>query len=972
MKNKYVDLEVLNHGLKELATKINSVFRKIKDSYTKTEIDDKFTSMAKGMNWKPSVATKVDLEALTDNSKSDTRIVEDESKIYMYNGTSWEGIGSSANVPKATINNDGLMSKEDFTKLEGIELDKYETKEDFNTKLGRLTSLNTDNKDSVVSAINEVKEGVNNTVKIDDTVVDTNKVYSSKKINDTYVKKEENKSLVPDSEIEKIHTHTNKNYLDKISENAEGKPLYNGNIIGDDLKPATKDTLGGIKVGDNLTINAEGVLSAKSGNSIDDTNISTNTTYSSEKIEGKFVGEIEGYTDDELKAMLGLSEDDKDLIKNLITDDSVIDTAKTWNSSVLNKKFNNIHTHSNKDDLDKLGHDEKGNLTYNEVVVGGSSSSITVDTELNSTSENPVQNKVVKEAIDKNGYIIFDSQEEMDNFLNSSIAKPSIFGNLNGVLKKISLVHVDEETKNVDIINEKPTVTGLNGLTASEKPTSWYIKIPQHTSSMKLSVKTEGNGRYVGSVIYIAKEEQNSYTLLKRIDGVLISGSNWTDLTVSIDSQYTKGDCIVISVSDNCTYINAENSTVTTEAYDILAWVDNSITVDAELNSTSENPVQNKVINAKLDEVFQSVSNGKTRLETAITDMGGTVSKAGYVATFNELDNSIKTISQSIPIKYSTLPNWVASCNQDTIFREAPCCVCVDGYVYLLGGKVGNSCVSSLSIYDADNDKWINGTTTGITSGFSYGSSCFVSGYWYIVGGYNGSSTINTVYKAKITSKSTKLSFSKCANIPISLACISVNCVDNKIYAFGGWRGGNYINNVYVYNIITDTWSITECILPNKMAAISNCVYNNKIYLISGMIYTDDNKFRESTAKQMFNPSTKTLTQLSKIDSSIGIGGGFMNSVSFNNCIYVVGGASESIDGSWHPYMREWSYIYNCITDTIKIIKSIPIPRVGSATCYYNNRVYCIGGQSNGDILGLNKEHTTGGDDSLIQIYIVE
>ena len=316
MKHKYVDLEVLNHGFKELATKINSVFRKIKDSYTKTEIDDKFTSMAKGMNWKPSVATKVDLEALTDNSKSDTRIVEDESKIYMYNGTSWEGIGSSANVPKATIDNDGLMSKEDFTKLKGIELDKYETKEDFNTKVGKLTSLNTDNKDSVVSAINEVKEGVNNTVKIDDTVVYANKTYSSKKINDTYVKKEKNKSLVPNSEIEKIHTHTNKAYLDKIGENVNGKLTYKGKEI---------DTGG-------------------SGANIDDTNISTDTTYSSEKIEGKFVGEIEGYTDDELKAMLGLSEDDKDLIKNLITDDSVIDTTKTWNSSVLNKKFNEIKT----------------------------------------------------------------------------------------------------------------------------------------------------------------------------------------------------------------------------------------------------------------------------------------------------------------------------------------------------------------------------------------------------------------------------------------------------------------------------------------------------------------------------------------------------------------------------------------------------------------------------------------------------
>ena len=72
-----------------------------------------------------------------------------------------------------------------------------------------------------------------------------------------------------------------------------------------------------------------------------------------------------------------------------------------------------------------------------------------------------------------------------------------------------------------------------------------------------------------------------------------------------------------------------------------------SITVDTELNSTSENPVQNKVINAKLDEVFQSVSNGKTRIETAITDMGGTVSKAGDVAKIGELISGLATVASA-------------------------------------------------------------------------------------------------------------------------------------------------------------------------------------------------------------------------------------------------------------------------------------------------------------------------------------
>ena len=43
MKNKYVDLEVLNHGFKELATKINSVFLNfISSSNTLVELSEKF------------------------------------------------------------------------------------------------------------------------------------------------------------------------------------------------------------------------------------------------------------------------------------------------------------------------------------------------------------------------------------------------------------------------------------------------------------------------------------------------------------------------------------------------------------------------------------------------------------------------------------------------------------------------------------------------------------------------------------------------------------------------------------------------------------------------------------------------------------------------------------------------------------------------------------------------------------------
>lgn len=48
-------------------------------------------------------------------------------------------------------------------------------------------------------------------------------------------------------------------------------------------------------------------------------------------------------------------------------------------------------------------------------------------------------------------------------------------------------------------------------------------------------------------------------------------------------------------------------------------------------------------------ELFQSVSSGKTLLETAITDKGGTVSKVGSVATFEELKAGIEGITTNDP-----------------------------------------------------------------------------------------------------------------------------------------------------------------------------------------------------------------------------------------------------------------------------------------------------------------------------------
>jgi len=65
------------------------------------------------------------------------------------------------------------------------------------------------------------------------------------------------------------------------------------------------------------------------------------------------------------------------------------------------------------------------------------------------------------------------------------------------------------------------------------------------------------------------------------------------------------------------------------------------VTVDSELSETSTNPVQNKAITTKLEEVFQSVSNGKSLIASAITDKGVTTDAD---TTFEAMAENISNI----------------------------------------------------------------------------------------------------------------------------------------------------------------------------------------------------------------------------------------------------------------------------------------------------------------------------------------
>lgn len=80
-----------------------------------------------------------------------------------------------------------------------------------------------------------------------------------------------------------------------------------------------------------------------------------------------------------------------------------------------------------------------------------------------------------------------------------------------------------------------------------------------------------------------------------------------------------------------------------------------NVIIDTGLSETSKNPVQNKAVTAKLNEVFQSVSNGKKQIASAITDKG-VLTEAS--ATFATMAQHIR----QIPTGNSPIVSTVNSC----------------------------------------------------------------------------------------------------------------------------------------------------------------------------------------------------------------------------------------------------------------------------------------------------------------------
>ena len=346
--------------------------------------------------------------------------------------------------------------------------------------------------------------------------------------------------------------------------------------------------------------------------------------------------------------------------------------------------------------------DSNGNVTVNVGSGGGTSTNITVDSALSSTSTNPVQNKVLYAALnnklDKNGTATYAARDSSGNIISSTYArktdlnsyvksinnmKPDSAGNVNisssGGGSNITVDFTLDSTSSNAIAN-KAVYAALNNKLDKTGTAAAATKATQDSYGNVIVTTYARKSDLSGYVKTINNQEPDANGNINISTGGAGTGPNITvDSTLSSTSNNPIANKAVYAAVNNkldktgiAAYATRDSSgNIITDTYakksevsGVVKSVNNiapdsngnvtitvsgggtgtNITVDSVLSSTSTNPVQNKVLYAALNNKLDK--NGTATY--AARDSSGNIISSTY-ARKTDLNSYVKSINNMKP-----------------------------------------------------------------------------------------------------------------------------------------------------------------------------------------------------------------------------------------------------------------------------------------------------------------------------------
>lgn len=279
--------------------------------------------------------------------------------------------------------------------------------------------------------------------------------------------------------------------------------------------------------------------------------------------------------------------------------------------------------------------------------------------------------------------------------------------------------------------------------------------------------------------------------------------------------------------------------------------------------------------------------------------------------------------------------------------------IVTNNYVYVIGGATnggGSTCTNRVVRYTLDSSSNLTSpTNTTLPTNLCYHLSLMTKSFVYLIGGFNGSSYLNTIYNAPINADGTLGTWTaSTTTLPANIVLPGTVFIKDSIYVMGGNTSSNVpLDTIYRSEVglngNLNSWLLTGK-LPTPLYAFKPIVIGDRLYIIGGT--TTDNiksnkvywcqiekdgtlgEFKEYTSF----PTTITNYEVILNENMVYIIGGLTGTGVTNN-VFAASINSDYSLGTWNT------------------ITSLPSSMYGTTAVIVNNKLYTFGGTNGSTVL---------------------